>query len=62
LFLEYPTTDDYDLDWKVPDEEKVLRFLCDERDFSKDRVKKVMEKLQTGIGEVKSQSSLDNWF
>ncbi len=62
LFLEYSTTDNYDLDWSAPDEEAVLRFLCDERDFSIDRVKKVLERLETKIGDVKSQSSLDTWF
>jgi flap endonuclease-1 len=62
LFMNYEKTDEYNLEWKVPDNEKVIEFLCDERDFSVDRVRKALEKLETKVEEIKSQASLDSWF
>lgn len=55
LFHNMPTTDDYRLKWKKPDKDKVIKFLCDKHDFSRDRVEKTMEGLeppeQKGLGE-----------
>ncbi|MFQ5975703.1 MAG: flap endonuclease-1 [Candidatus Hydrothermarchaeales archaeon] len=62
LFLKPDFTDDYDLKWEVPDIDKVVQFLCEERDFSVERVEKAMQKLETKVKEVGSQSSLDGWF
>ena len=62
LFLKHESTDDYTLEWRPPSIEQVLEFLCEERDFSRDRVKNVLEKLETAYKASKSQSSLDSWF
>jgi flap endonuclease-1 len=62
LFLEHPTTGDYRLEWRTPDKDKVIDFLCGERDFSLDRVTKALEKLETCFLEAERQSSLDKWF
>lgn len=62
LFMEYETTDEYYMEWKKPDIEGLKKFLCDERDFSAERVKNTVAKIETGIREAKSQSSLDAWF
>jgi len=51
------TTADYDLRYREVDDEKVIKILCDEHEFSKDRVSKVLESLhkkpktQKGLGE-----------
>jgi flap endonuclease-1 len=42
--------------------ERVLEFLCEERDFSQERVNKALEKLETAYKESKSQANLDTWF
>lgn len=58
LFLEPAVTEDYVLEWREPDEEKVVEMLCEEHDFSEDRVKKALEKF-TQEAESKKQKTLD---
>jgi flap endonuclease-1 len=43
IFLEPTITKDYSLQWRTPDSPEVIRLLCDEHQFSKDRVKPVLE-------------------
>lgn len=62
LFLKPETVGDYSLQWRPPSREKVMAFLCDERDFSSERVQKALEKFETAHREFKSQASLDAWF
>ncbi len=60
IFLEPDFDANYELRWRPPDEEKVLTFLCDERDFSRERVEKALEKYREAKW-IRSQSSLDAW-
>jgi flap endonuclease-1 len=46
IFLHPAVNDSYELTWGTPDVEKVKAFLCDEHNFSEDRVSKVLEKLE----------------
>lgn len=62
LFLDYKKTEDYKLSWSKPDEEKVIAFLCKERDFSEDRVKNALSRMKAAIDEHVSQIRLDSWF
>lgn len=59
FFLDPPVGDDYSIKFRKPDETRLIEFLCEEHDFSKERVKKVAEKLKEL--EV-SQMSLEDWF
>ncbi|HIP75105.1 MAG TPA: flap endonuclease-1 [Thermococcus paralvinellae] len=61
FFLNPPVTDDYRLVWKMPDEEGILKFLCDEHDFSEERVKNGLERLKKAIRSGR-QSTLESWF
>jgi flap endonuclease-1 len=61
FFLNPPTTDDYELKWRGPDEEGILEFLCDEHDFSEGRVKNGLERLKKAI-EGGKQRTLESWF
>ncbi|MEE8168117.1 MAG: flap endonuclease-1 [Candidatus Hydrothermarchaeales archaeon] len=61
LFLEPGYVEDYELEWRAPDEDRVLHFLCDERGFSVDRMKKGLEKFK-GAQKLRAQSDLDAWF
>jgi flap endonuclease-1 len=61
FFLEPPVTDDYSLNWQTPDEQAVLDFLCGERDFSPERVKRALEKVSAGLAKGRAQFSLDSW-
>lgn len=63
LFLEYEKTDEYRLDWKAPDKEKVMEFLCEGHDFSRSRVEgalsRIEERHKAEHAQTHSQSSLD---
>jgi len=62
IFLKPKVTDDYKVEWKEPDVEGVINFLCGERDFSEDRVRKALEKMKEGIREAKGKTTLERWF
>ena len=62
IFLKPETTDDYKLEWKPPDVEGVIRFLCGERDFSEERVRKAVEKMVAAYTETKARGTLETWF
>ncbi|RLF78431.1 flap endonuclease-1 [Palaeococcus sp. (in: euryarchaeotes)] len=61
FFMNPPVTDEYELEWKMPDEEGILKFLCDEHDFSEERVKHGLERLKKAIEKGK-QRTLESWF
>ncbi|MBC7114272.1 MAG: flap endonuclease [Archaeoglobi archaeon] len=60
FFMNPPHTDEYELRWREPDEEGVLKFLCDEHDFSEERVRRALERIKSS--SLSSQSTLDRWF
>jgi flap endonuclease-1 len=62
IFLNPKVTDNYKLDWKEPKVDGVVDFLCRERDFSEDRVRKALKKMTEGIKEAKSKTTLETWF
>jgi flap endonuclease-1 len=62
IFLHPKVTDNYKLTWKEPNIEGVVDFLCRERDFSEDRVRKSLNKMTAGLKESKSKTTLESWF
>jgi len=62
IFLKPPVTEDYHLAYESANEEGLLRFLCDEHDFSLDRVEKVIERMRGVSQSIDSQRELENWF
>ncbi|MEM2968213.1 MAG: flap endonuclease-1, partial [Candidatus Bathyarchaeia archaeon] len=48
IFLQPKVSDDYRLKWREPDAEGIVDFLVGEKDFSEDRVRKAIEKMQEG--------------
>lgn len=62
FFLHPPTTDDYSIKWGKPEPEKIKHFLCDEHSFSRERVDKVLERLETAVSETTKQKTLSAWF
>lgn len=60
IFMHPEVTDDYEIKWKKPDSEKLVEFLCDNHDFSIDRVEKAAERLKASSGA--RQRTLDQWF
>jgi flap endonuclease-1 len=44
IFFKPAVTDDYEIQFKPPDLDGILRFLCDEREFSRERVAAALER------------------
>jgi len=62
IFLHPRVTDNYRLEWREPDVEGVVNFLCRERDFSEERVRKAMEKITESQKKAKGKVTLETWF
>jgi len=62
IFLKPAVTDHYNLAYENANEEGLLRFLCEEHNFSSNRVEKVIERLRGVSQSINSQSGLENWF
>ncbi len=58
LYLNPPATDKYSLDEKPLKEGELIRFLCDERSFSRERVETVITRMRGARG----QRRLSDWF
>ncbi|MEM2658059.1 MAG: flap structure-specific endonuclease, partial [Archaeoglobaceae archaeon] len=58
FFLNPKVTDDYRIEFKEPNKEKVIEMLCEEHDFSNERVEKALEKLKI----KPAQFTLERWF
>jgi len=62
LFLEPEVTDRYELRWMAPDIEGVVAFLCGERDFSEERVRKALDRVGLGLKKAGERPTLEKWF
>jgi len=63
-FLNPPTTDNYKLEWREPDENKIREILVEEHDFNPERVRNAVERLKKAYKEhIKGrQMGLEAWF
>jgi len=62
IFLNPKVRNDYHLEWRQPNEEAIINFMCRERDFSEDRVRNALEKMQTGLKKTKGKTTLEQFF
>jgi flap endonuclease-1 len=62
IFLNPPIKTDYKLDWLLPDIDKIVEFLSEERGFSETRVRNALEKVIKTIEDQKKQPTLDSFF
>ena len=62
IFLKPPITDNYRIEWKEPDVQGIVNFIVRERDFSEDRVRNTLEKMQAGTKKLKGKTTLEQWF
>jgi flap endonuclease-1 len=62
IFLQPAITDNYKIEWKEPDVQGLINFIVRERDFSEDRVRKTLEKMQAGAKKLKGKTTLEQWF
>ena len=61
-FLKPQTTDNYTLNWKDPNEQGLIDFMCGEKEFGEERIKKSIEHMTAGNKKAKSKTSLEKWF
>jgi flap endonuclease-1 len=62
IFLKPAVTNNYSLKWSEPNTEKVVQFLCGERDFSEDRVRKALSRMSSTKTQPASKRTLDSYF
>jgi flap endonuclease-1 len=58
FFMKPPVTEDYSIAWKPVNADGVVKMLCDNFDFSRERVNSALEKVKLTAG----QKTLDRWF
>jgi flap endonuclease-1 len=61
IFLEPEVVSDYNLRYGGLREEGLSRFLCEERDFSKNRVETVVERMRS-FYSARKQAGLERWI
>ena len=61
IFLNPDVTDEYTIMIKDPIKNEIFEFLCEEREFSSERVKRGLERLEKSFSQSK-QRSLDSYF
>jgi len=61
FFIDPPVVDDYKLEWKKPRIDKIVDFLVANHDFSEDRVRKALNKIEESLSKG-VQSSLEGWM
>ena len=62
IFLSPKVRDADRLEWKRPDSDGVLSFLCDEHDFSKERVGKMLNRMTDALEKAEKKINLEKWF
>jgi flap endonuclease-1 len=62
IFLHPRVSDNYNLQWKEPNPEGIVDFLCRQRDFSEDRVKRALDRIQEATNKLKGKTTLEKWF
>jgi len=60
IFLKPAVADDYRIEWGELQEEELYEFLCEQRDFSRQRVETVVQRMRRFYSD-KTQISLGKW-
>jgi flap endonuclease-1 len=61
IFLKPQAMEGVEFDWRPMDEDGIEKFLCQEKDFARERVRNALDKLKTSEGS-RATESLDRWF
>ena len=56
IFLKPNVTDDYALEWYMPDNEKILNILCDQHQFTQERIESTLEKFSNVEHMIKQKT------
>ncbi len=61
FFLNPPVTERFDISFKSPDEEGIIKFMVEEHDFNEERIRKALSVLKRKLS-AGAQQSLSQWF
>ena len=62
IFLNPRVEDNHQLIWGEPNIEGVVDFLCREKDFSEERVRRALRRMTKGLQNAKAKVTLEKWF
>ncbi|MFQ6077425.1 MAG: flap endonuclease-1 [Candidatus Bathyarchaeia archaeon] len=62
FFLDPPAKRTYEIRWKEPNTDKLIEFMVEEHDFSRQRVEKVARTLQEGFSMTEKEKSLEAFY
>jgi flap endonuclease-1 len=63
IFLYPKVTNNYQIEWRKPDIEEIVDFLCRQRDFSEERVRKALKKMSESPEDIQGKNvTLESWF
>jgi flap endonuclease-1 len=62
IFLVPKVRDIAKLEWGRPDSDGVLSFLCDEHSFSRERVEKMLNRMEDALKKAEKKTNLEKWF
>lgn len=62
IFLHPDVNESYEILWGTLDREKIKVFLCEEHDFSEERVSRVLEKIGSQKTTGAQQKSIEHWL
>lgn len=61
IFLKPKVTNNYKLEWRLPDKEGIIKFLCEKRSFKRERVENAIRRLEKLMSYI-AQRKLSEWF
>ncbi len=62
IFLKPEVTSKFELEWREPDVEGLVSFLCGDRDFSEDRIRTAVARAKTGFSQEAGKKTLESFF
>ena len=62
IFLKPEVSSHYTLQWKEPQTEALVRFLCGDRDFSEERVRTAVERMKGKVATNQGRKTLESFF
>ena len=62
IFLEPDVSDEYKIEFRTPDRNKVMEILVEKHDFSIERVERALKSIEKAVPAEGTQTSLDAWF
>ena len=62
IFLKPAVSSEYNLKWQEPDVEGLVQFLCEERDFNKERVRTAVERAKLAMSKQIGRKTLESFF